>query len=149
MTYYRKKPIVVQVFRFYVDPMPDWFMAGVRAGAIWINNGSPQTCTIHTLEGNMRANIGDWIIRSVKGEIYPCKPDIFAETYEPTYCGIAEFTKAGAAAWADVPDAAEWVRDQRGGCPSKPRSSGAIRYIIAILFLLWFALVCVWAGRGD
>ena len=36
---------------------------------------------IHTLEGNMRADIGDFIIRGIKGECYPCKPDIFHETY--------------------------------------------------------------------
>jgi hypothetical protein len=39
--------------------------------------------TIHTLEGVMEAVPGDWIIRGVKGELYPCKPDIFAATYEP------------------------------------------------------------------
>ena len=38
---------------------------------------------IPTLEGNRRADIGDWIIKGVKGEFYPCKPDIFALTYEP------------------------------------------------------------------
>ena len=38
---------------------------------------------IHTLEGNHHASIGDWIIKGVKGEFYPCKPDIFAATYEP------------------------------------------------------------------
>ena len=38
---------------------------------------------IETLEGNMRADPGDWIIRGVKGEFYPCKPDIFAATYDP------------------------------------------------------------------
>ena len=37
---------------------------------------------IFTLEGTMNANIGDWIIKGVKGEFYPCKPDIFEETYE-------------------------------------------------------------------
>lgn len=37
---------------------------------------------ISTLEGVMRADVGDWIIRGVKGERYPCKPDIFAATYE-------------------------------------------------------------------
>jgi hypothetical protein len=41
----------------------------------WIN--------IKTLEGTMRADIGDWIIKGVKGELYPCKPDIFEATYEP------------------------------------------------------------------
>lgn len=38
---------------------------------------------IHTREGVMDANPNDWIIRGVKGEFYPCKPDIFAATYEP------------------------------------------------------------------
>jgi hypothetical protein len=38
---------------------------------------------ISTLEGTMTASNGDWIIRGVKGELYPCKPDIFAEIYEP------------------------------------------------------------------
>jgi hypothetical protein len=38
---------------------------------------------INTLEGNMKASIGDWIIKGVKGEFYPCKPDIFEMTYEP------------------------------------------------------------------
>lgn len=39
---------------------------------------------IHTLEGVMRAELGDWIICGVKGELYPCKPDIFEATYEVT-----------------------------------------------------------------
>lgn len=38
---------------------------------------------IHTLEGTMRADIGDWIIKGINGEFYPCKPDIFVKTYEP------------------------------------------------------------------
>ena len=38
---------------------------------------------ITTLEGVMKANYGDWIIKGVKGEVYPCKPDIFEQTYEP------------------------------------------------------------------
>lgn len=40
-------------------------------------------CAIHTLEGVMVARPGDWIIRGMKGEFYPCKPDIFADTYDP------------------------------------------------------------------
>ena len=42
----------------------------------------PPQLVIHTLEGDHRAQIGDWIIRGVKGELYPCKPDIFGATYE-------------------------------------------------------------------
>jgi hypothetical protein len=38
---------------------------------------------IDTLEGTMRGEVGDWIIKGVKGELYPCKPDVFATTYEP------------------------------------------------------------------
>lgn len=41
------------------------------------------TLEIETLEGVMTAQIGDWIIRGTKGEIYPCKPDVFADVYEP------------------------------------------------------------------
>jgi len=45
--------------------------------------GRPATLDIDTLEGTMSANAGDWIIRGVQGEQYPCKPDIFDATYEP------------------------------------------------------------------
>ena len=44
---------------------------------------APEGETIKTLEGVMHASPGDWIIRGVNGELYPCKPDIFAKTYEP------------------------------------------------------------------
>lgn len=40
---------------------------------------------IHTLEGRMHVSIGDWIIRGVAGEFYPCKPDIFSQTYREVY----------------------------------------------------------------
>jgi hypothetical protein len=43
----------------------------------------PEPITIQTLEGPMTATPGDWIITGIKGEKYPCKPDIFAATYEP------------------------------------------------------------------
>lgn len=43
----------------------------------------PEHIRIPTLEGTMKANVGDWIIKGVKGEFYPCKPDIFAATYDP------------------------------------------------------------------
>ena len=44
---------------------------------------------IYTLEGNLLANVGDWIIRGVKGEYYPCKPDIFEATYSPEVAPMA------------------------------------------------------------
>jgi hypothetical protein len=43
----------------------------------------PDPLVISTLEGDMKANPGDWIITGVNGEVYPCKPDIFEKTYEP------------------------------------------------------------------
>ena len=49
-------------------------------GATVENKG--KTLVIHTLEGDMEASIGDYIIKGVNGEFYPCKPDIFAKTYE-------------------------------------------------------------------
>lgn len=45
--------------------------------------GVPETILIDTMEGTMRTDVGDWIIKGVAGEFYPCKPDIFATTYEP------------------------------------------------------------------
>lgn len=89
-------PITAQVDEF--DPAlpperleyPDWMVscrvvtspedtAGVEPGTI-VRFGDE--LYIGTLEGSMRADPGDWIIRGVKGEIYPCKPDIFDQTYE-------------------------------------------------------------------
>lgn len=59
MAKYRKKPIVVEAER------------------------TDKTVVIHTLEGDMTESPGDYIITGVNGEKYPCKPDIFAKTYEP------------------------------------------------------------------
>lgn len=82
---YRKKPVVIEAFQFdgrsNTDPsVPTWFVDAVLAGNV---TASPDHIAIKTLEGEMRADPGDWIICGVKGELYPCKPDIFAETYEP------------------------------------------------------------------
>jgi hypothetical protein len=91
---YRKKPIVIEAFRMGIDSRPDWFRSEVTKDRIiihptndGINDGGPWNhrktcCTIKTLEGKMRGDYGDYIIRGVQGEIYPCKPDIFEATYE-------------------------------------------------------------------
>lgn len=88
MKYY-KKPVQIEAFKFYVEPMPDWFMDKVTANDIVLHNCDYNEysideayCEISTLEGIMRARGGDYIIKGVKGEVYPCKPDIFEETYE-------------------------------------------------------------------
>jgi uncharacterized protein (DUF2147 family) len=85
---FRKKPVVIEAFRLGCDGMPDWFCDARTKNAITTHNvdgqlrGGPDYCLIRTLEGEMRGEYGDYIIQGVKGEIYPCKADIFAATYE-------------------------------------------------------------------
>lgn len=83
---YRKQPVVIDAFQLGVDYIPDWFMDAVTANRVILHRNiyAPiQTeADIETLEGRQHATGGDFIIRGVKGEIYPCKPDIFKMTYE-------------------------------------------------------------------
>jgi hypothetical protein len=76
---YRKRPVVIEAFRYGIDLNPGWFHDAVTVGTVCIFAAS---CEIFTLEGIHTARFGDWIIQGVKGELYPCKPDIFAITYE-------------------------------------------------------------------
>ena len=91
---YRKKPVVVKAVQWTGENLREViaFMDGPpetkshHAGMMWEQyedlvrkNG----LKIYTLEGKMDASPGDWIIKGVKGEFYPCKPDIFAATYDP------------------------------------------------------------------
>lgn len=81
MAKFRKKPVVVEACRYMIDIyMPDWFMDKVTDNTIIIY--ADVTCDIKTLEGTMKAGYGDYIIKGVKGELYPCKPDIFKQTYD-------------------------------------------------------------------
>lgn len=77
---YRKKPVVIEAFQWLVDKVPEWWVEKSGSFEINLNNGCVY---IPTLEGTMTANKGDWIIKGIKGELYPCKPDIFDSTYEP------------------------------------------------------------------
>lgn len=76
---FRKKPVVIEAFQYQVDCRPDWFQNRVSDNSIITY---PHHCEIKTLEGVMRGDNGDYIIKGVKGELYPCKPDIFDATYE-------------------------------------------------------------------
>lgn len=83
---YRKKPVEVEVFHWKRDPSqvyPQWVLEAHEKGNLisYIKNGE-LALSIKTLEGTMTANEGDYIIKGVQGEIYPCKPDIFEATYE-------------------------------------------------------------------
>lgn len=78
---FRKKPVVVEaVCNEALAAAPIWLQAATNARTVRpLPDGS---IAIDTLEGTMIAAPGDWIILGIKGEIYPCKPDIFDATYE-------------------------------------------------------------------
>lgn len=79
---YRKKPVVIEAMLFDGSngmEVYDWIS---RHGGSVSARGYDKTVVIDTLEGEMTANAGDYVIKGVKGEFYPCKPDIFAATYE-------------------------------------------------------------------
>jgi hypothetical protein len=78
MPKFKKKPIVIEAHRF-LEPNQASVICGWCGGS---NERSPHEIQIKTLEGEMTASLGDWIIKGVNGEFYPCKPDIFEKTYE-------------------------------------------------------------------
>lgn len=88
MARFRKRPVVVEAVRWEgnnISEVLDFRNTGPEP--LWgddfkINQIDAQVLIV-TLEGVMAADRGDWIIRGIKGEFYPCKPDIFEATYEP------------------------------------------------------------------
>jgi hypothetical protein len=88
MGFYRKKPVIIEAFKWTGDinqiEDPEWIVEAIKNKKIWFGQftDEPVHMIIHTLEGDHRANPGDWIIQGVNQEIYPCKTDIFEKTYE-------------------------------------------------------------------
>ena len=100
MNKFRKKPVVIEAIQFveisrtkrkfgesveYNDATIANFMGCSQLHMSTSPSDKPEGRTyleIPTLEGVMQANVGDWIIKGVNGEFYPCKPDIFAKTYD-------------------------------------------------------------------
>jgi predicted nucleotidyltransferase len=74
---YRKKPVVIEAMKFNGSNQ-DEIKRFTENGAINLR----ASMVIPTEEGDMEASIGDYIIKGVQGEFYPCKPDIFEQTYE-------------------------------------------------------------------
>lgn len=75
---YIKKPIPIEAFRYAVEyPYPEWFNEAVYNGEVDFANG-----IIHTIDGDFNFNPGDYIVQGTHKEIYPCKADIFQESYE-------------------------------------------------------------------
>lgn len=96
MPKFRKKPVIVEAIQFIYENFNDLEVLLASNPYTEIPQVIPwnefrgedlwnKELTIVTLEGNMIASYGDWIIKGVKGELYPCKPDIFERTYEPVY----------------------------------------------------------------
>lgn len=91
MTKYRKKPVVIEAIKLVnteesmteaVKFVFNEDMEGVYADMMFDIIDSNEGLIITTLEGDMKADFGDYIIKGVKNEVYPCKPDIFEMTYE-------------------------------------------------------------------
>ena len=97
MAKYRKKPVVVEVFQMTEDRRKSnsewpvwlhkaWQLDELAKGAVWPSMGrhsdGNDRLMIRTREGTHLVDWGDWIIQGIKGELYPCKPDIFEKTYE-------------------------------------------------------------------
>jgi hypothetical protein len=89
MSKFRKKPVVIEAVQIKKGMgCPIWLVEAIASNKVIVANLSfgvelPAFAKIETLEGIMRGDDGDWIIRGVKGELYPCKADIFEATYEP------------------------------------------------------------------
>ena len=82
---WRKLPVDVDAFRLGTDDMPDWFMNKVSSGDAILRGEYPYVfgIDIHTDAGWIWAVPGDYVIKDVKGEINPCKPDVFHMTHAP------------------------------------------------------------------
>lgn len=90
---YRKRPVIIEAFQWTGDQEQledtEWIIEAIKEDKVHFqeevfpNRESYTHMLIETLEGTMIATHGDYIIKGIKGEIYPCKSDIFEATYEP------------------------------------------------------------------
>ena len=117
---FRKKPVVIDAMQFngfiHGDLIPQDLAIFLEDAVISLSKAGLQ---IHTLEGDEHiASIGDWIIKGIKGEFYPCKPDIFEATYEPesSNSAIAARDKWWISQIQEMFDNPEWEPDYHCGC---------------------------------
>lgn len=80
---FRKKPVVIEARQVLTEDPELWDWMGDSYAGHGESEGVTTHILVKTLEGQLKASYGDWIIKGVKGEFYPCKPDIFEMTYEP------------------------------------------------------------------
>lgn len=116
MPLFRKKPVEIEAVQFdgclwqdedtwspmfagSFDIRPDWLTEALakpkEVGAAYPTGLSDPSLTIVTLEGLITASPGDWIIKGTDGELYPCKPHIFPDIYEPVTIGRTELSGGG------------------------------------------------------
>ena len=84
MSFFQKKPVVIDAMHFHgtdedLKKVHDWAR---QFGDVCLDLEN-SSMSIKTLEGVMTVSYGDWVIKGVMGEMYPCKPDIFHATYSP------------------------------------------------------------------
>lgn len=108
MAKFRKKPVVIEAVQWTGDNFAD--VAKLGDNIMGPYGRELAHLEIPTLEGRMVANLGDWVIRGVNGEVYPCKPDIFEKTYEPAQENFQDAVRADPdmtpeqkAKWLDSP----------------------------------------------
>ena len=82
---YRKKPVIIEAFRFGVDDMPNWFLLDERV--VWGNKEgkTPLFCIIKTSSGLVTGDFGDYIVKEIDEEMYICKAETFVKTHEEVY----------------------------------------------------------------
>lgn len=118
MPRYRKKPVVVeaiQITKSNIIDVVNWCSGDMVKTLFFDGRKDIHSIEIQTLEGTIRAETGDWIIKGVRGEFYPCKPDIFAETYEPEDHSVNEVERLEARLVALEQERDMWEREARRG----------------------------------
>lgn len=119
---FRKKPVVIEAVQYgpYTAPTIELMMHLADCPEYEFRDGA---LFIETLEGTHRADVGDWIIKGVAGEFYPCKPDIFAQTYETESDRFANDANAKALydCWDDQPGWVPWIERGNSDMQEKAR----------------------------
>jgi hypothetical protein len=103
MSRYRKRPVEVEAYQMIFETMrfeeewPEWLMEarGLRTGEPGSLYWTEGVMFVGALEGNMEVSPGDWIIRGTDGELYPCRPEIFAAVYDAVEEGAPAAEEGG------------------------------------------------------
>ena len=142
---YRKKPVVIDAIQ--LDNNQSQIIAWIESlpeGSYEVRFCGDGTLTIPTLEGEMTAQQGDWLIRGVKGELYPCKPDIFEATYS-----LAD-SPAGRSEVYELVDAERAYQDKKWGGPEHDKTHSAWDWCVYLTkFLGGFARAVMSGDRVE